>query len=112
LSNTFIAEGNSIPYTPVADVQAGTLLQVGTLHGLASNAIEAGGAGGVHIVGVVELPTDATLFGSSVAAGNLVGIDVAGQQAVPSGAGDFDLPASEPKPAQQDWVRVSMRNYV
>ena len=51
---TFIHEGSSIDYTPVADVAAGDVIVQGDLVGVAKTAIKAGVLGALAVAGVFD----------------------------------------------------------
>jgi predicted RecA/RadA family phage recombinase len=60
----FLCEGNSLDYTPVSDVDAGTVLFVGGKAGIALTDIEADRLGAVQVRGIVRATkASATVFG-------------------------------------------------
>ncbi len=66
----YIQRGESIDYTPEADVAAGDIVKVGALTGVAKLDIKAGELGALALVGVYEIATG----GAAVAAGSKVHI--------------------------------------
>jgi len=56
MTATYIHEGNSIDYTPAADVAAGEVVVQGELVGIAKLDIPAGTLGALAVVGVFDLP--------------------------------------------------------
>ena len=77
---TFVQDGNSVDYTPGADVAAGAVVVQGDLIGIARTPIASGVLGSLAVAGVFDLPK-ATGGGSGIAAGTSVYWDVADQQA-------------------------------
>ena len=65
---TFVHEGNSIDYTPGADVALGAVVVQSDLVGVAQRPIAANTLGSLAVVGVFDFPK-ATGTGSGVAAG-------------------------------------------
>lgn len=72
----FIHDGNSIDYTPGADVAAGDVVVQNDLVGIAKLDIVAGVLGALAVTGVFELPKTAGV-GEAIAAGAKVYWDVA-----------------------------------
>ena len=72
----FIQNGNSIDYTPVADVSAGDVVVQGDLVGIAKLDIATGALGALAVTGVFDVPK-ATGVGSAIGAGLKVYWDVA-----------------------------------
>ena len=67
----YIQRGESIDYTPTADVAAGDIIKVGNLVGVAKLDIKAGELGALALVGVYEIATN----GTAIAAGAVVSVD-------------------------------------
>jgi predicted RecA/RadA family phage recombinase len=65
---SFVQEGNSIDYTPTADVAAGKLVVQNDLIGIAKLDIAAGELGALAVTGVFAIPK-ATGEGTAIAAG-------------------------------------------
>ncbi len=76
----FIHDGNSIDYTPTADVAAGDVVVQGELVGIAKLDIAADALGALAVTGVFDLPK-ATGAGTAIAAGANVYWDVADGEA-------------------------------
>jgi len=72
----FIHDGNSIDYTPSADVSAGDVVVQGDLIGIAKLDIAAYTLGALAVMGVFDLPK-ATGVGEGIAVGATVYWDVA-----------------------------------
>jgi len=68
MSATYIHEGNSIDYTPAADVAAGDVVVQGELVGVAKLDILANTLGALAVVGVFDFPK-AIGLGKAIAAG-------------------------------------------
>lgn len=68
---SFVQEGSAIDYTPVADVDAGTVVVQNDLLGVTKRSIVANEQGALHVAGVFEFPK-ATGGGSAID----VGLDV------------------------------------
>jgi len=64
----FIHDGNTIDYTPVADVNAGDVIVQGDLVGITKLDIAAGALGALAVTGVFDVPK-ATGVGSAIGAG-------------------------------------------
>lgn len=69
----YIQRGESIDYTPEADVASGDIVKVGGLVGVAKLDIKAGELGALALVGVYEIATN----GTAIAAGDIVSVDPA-----------------------------------
>lgn len=93
----FRYQGDTVPYTPVADVVAGQLVKVGTKVAVADNDIQANKKGAVRTVGVYEIEM-ATLSGPLAVAGEL-DINFTTQKAVAGGTGDADVQVFAAEPA-------------
>jgi predicted RecA/RadA family phage recombinase len=78
---TFIHDGNSIDYTPGADVAAGAVVVQGELVGVARTPIAANALGSLAAVGVFDFPK-AGSAGVTFAAGANVYWDAANSKAV------------------------------
>ena len=76
----FIHDGNSIDYTPSADVTAGDVVVQNDLIGIAKLDIAADSLGALAVTGVFDLPKT-TGVGEAIAAGAEVFWDVADQVA-------------------------------
>jgi predicted RecA/RadA family phage recombinase len=76
----FIHEGNSIDYTPGADVAAGAVVVLNDLIGVAKTPIAANMLGALAVKGVFDVPK-ASGVGTAIAAGKTVYWDVADQEA-------------------------------
>ena len=76
----FIHDGNSIDYTPGADVSAGDVVVQNDLVGIAKLDIASGTLGALAVTGVFDLPK-ATGVGEAIAAGAKVYWDVADSEA-------------------------------
>jgi len=72
----FIQNGNSIDYTPGADVSAGDVVVQGDLVGIAKLDIATGELGALAVTGVFDVPKTAGV-GEAIAAGVKVYWDVA-----------------------------------
>ncbi len=80
MSVSFVQDGNSIDYTPAADVSAGDVVVQTDLIGVAKLDIPANIQGALAVVGVFDFPK-ATGGGTAIAAGATVYWDVADTQA-------------------------------
>lgn len=69
----YIQRGESIDFTPDADVAAGDIVKIGGLVGVAKLDIKAGELGALALVGVYEIATS----GTAIAAGEVVSVDPA-----------------------------------
>ena len=78
----YVQRGESIDYTPEADVAAGDIVKLGKLVGVAKLDIKAGELGALALVGVYEIATG----GMAVNAGDLVSVDPATGKACADGA--------------------------
>lgn len=76
----FVQEGDTIDYTPGADVAVGAVVVQGDLVGVAHRAIPANTAGSLAVTGVWDLPKT-TGAGSAIAAGASVYWDAANKVA-------------------------------
>jgi predicted RecA/RadA family phage recombinase len=73
---TFIHDGNSVDYTPGADVAAGAVVVQGDLIGVARTPIAASALGSLAVTGVFDVPKTAGV-GEAITAGAKVYWDVA-----------------------------------
>ena len=78
----YVQRGESIDFTPTADVAAGDIVKVGDLIGVAKLDIKAGELGALALCGVYEIATS----GSAIAAGSLVHVDPATGKVCAEGA--------------------------
>ena len=69
----YIQRGESIDYTPEADVAAGDIIKIGKIVGIAKLDIKAGELGALALCGVYEIAT----AGAAIEAGALVFVDPA-----------------------------------
>ena len=69
----YIQRGESIDFTPDADVAAGDIVKIGGLVGVAKLDIKAGELGALALVGIYEIATS----GTAIAAGDVVSVDPA-----------------------------------
>ena len=69
----YVQRGESMDYTPEADVAAGDIVKLGNLVGVAKLDIKAGELGALALVGIYEIATNAT----AIAAGDVVSVDPA-----------------------------------
>jgi len=76
----FVQDGNSIDYTPSADVTAGAVVVQGDLVGVAKLDIKAGTLGALAVTGVFDFPK-AEGLGTAIFAGATVYWDVADAEA-------------------------------
>ena len=86
---TFIHDGNSIDYTPGADVAAGAVVVQGELVGVARTPIAASALGSLAVVGVFDF-AKATGAGTAITAGANCYWDAANQQATTDAADGGD----------------------
>lgn len=63
----FVQEGNCIDYTPESPVDAGDVVVIGTLVGVANHSIPAGVSGAVALEGVFEVGKDAAAITAGAA---------------------------------------------
>ena len=77
---TFVQTGDSIDYTPSADVAAGEVVVQGDLIGVAKTPIAADKMGALAVTGVFDFPK-ATGAGTAITAGTIVYWDVADAEA-------------------------------
>ena len=78
----YVQRGESIDFTPAADVAAGDIVKVGNLVGVAKLDIRAGELGALALCGVYEIATN----GSAVEAGAVVFVDPATGKVCAEGA--------------------------
>lgn len=83
----FIQDGDSIDYTPGADVAAGAVVVQGDLVGVTKRAIPANTPGSLAVTGVFDFPK-ATGGGTAIAAGINVYWNAAAQQATTTASGN------------------------
>ena len=83
----YIHEGDSIDYTPGADVAAGAVVVQNDLIGVAKRAIAANTLGSLAVSGVFDFPKAAG-GGTAIAAGATVYWNTAAQQATTTSAGN------------------------
>jgi predicted RecA/RadA family phage recombinase len=83
-----VARGDSIPYTPAADLSAGVPVFLGDVVGIPTSTILAGIIGALAIVGIFGFAKDDT-SGPVIAAGDPVFWDAANSQATNLGAAGF-----------------------
>ena len=69
----YVQRGESIDFTPTADVAAGDIIKVGNLVGVAKLDIKAGELGALALCGVYEIATN----GAAIEAGAVVFVDPA-----------------------------------
>ncbi len=81
----FVHDGNSIDYTPVADVPAGSVVIQGELVGVAPLALKANQLGSLTVAGVFDF-TKAGGAGSAIPFGSLVYWDAGGGNATKNAA--------------------------
>jgi len=74
----YIQRGESIDYTPAADVAAGDIVKLGNLVGVAKLDIRAGELGALSLVGVYAVTKGNTAF----AMGDAIGWDATNKKAV------------------------------
>ena len=67
----YVQRGESIDFTPTADVAAGDIIKVGNLVGVAKLDIKAGELGALALCGVYEIATN----GTAIEAGAVVSVD-------------------------------------
>jgi len=77
---TRVQTGNTVDYTPGADVAAGEVVVIGELVGVSERPIPSGELGAIAVEGVFDFPK-ATGGGSAITAGSQVYWDVAEQVA-------------------------------
>ena len=78
----YVQRGESIDYTPTADVAAGDVVKLGNLVGVAKLDIRAGELGALALCGVYEIATN----GSAIEAGAVVHVDPATGKVCAEGA--------------------------
>lgn len=84
-SAKYVQDGNSIDYTPVADVLAGAVVVQAELVGVASMPIKANQLGSLAVSGVFEFPK-VTGAGSAIPVGTSAYWDAAAQNATKNAA--------------------------
>ena len=95
----YIQRGESIDYTPEADVAAGDIIKIGKIVGIAKLDIKEGELGALAVVGVYEIATG----GIAVNPGDLVCVDPAtGKVCAESAAGAIKLGHAVTKAATTD----------
>ena len=105
---TFIQDGDSLDYTPGADVAAGAVVVQNDLVGVSKRAIPANTLGSLAVTGVFDFPKS-TAGGSAIGAGVTVYWNVAGQQATATSAGNKLLGKTTKAAADADaTVRVRL----
>ena len=77
----YIQRGESIDYTPAADVAAGDIVKLGKLIGVAKLDIKPGELGALALVGVYEILSGGLVF----AVGDVVSVDPTTGKAVSAG---------------------------
>ena len=81
---TFVQSGDSIDYTPAADVSAGAVVVQGELVGVAARAISANTLGSLTVAGVFDFPKNTA---TAMTAGAVVYWDATNQIAVLTSGG-------------------------
>ena len=105
----FLHEGDSIDYTPGADVAAGAVVVQNDLIGVAVRPIPANTAGSLVVEGVFDFPKS-TAGGSAIGAGATVYWNAAAQQATTTSAGNKLLGKTTKAAADADaTVRVRLQ---
>ena len=105
----FIHDGNSIDYTPGADVTAGDVVVQSDLVGISKLDITADALGALAVTGVFDVPK-ATGVGEAIAAGATVYWDVADSEAKEDDeAGANKLIGKTVKAASDDDTTVRVR---
>ena len=105
---TFIQDGDSLDYTPGADVAAGAVVVQNDLIGVAKRAIPANTLGSLAVGGVFDFPK-ATGGGTAIGAGATVYWSTAAQQATTTSAGNKLLGKTTKAAADADaTVRVRL----
>ena len=104
---TFVQDGASISYTPVAAVAAGKIVELGSFLGVTKVPIAAGQLGAVALEGVFQLTKDGT-SGPIFAIGDPVYWDPTALLAVDTGGIFFGL-ATEAAGTNQAFVRAKLR---
>lgn len=104
----YVHEGESIDYTPGADVVVGQVVVQGDLVGVAEHAIPANTLGSLSVWGVYDFPK-ATTVGSAIAAGTIVYWDSVNGVATATAAGNKKIGTTVLAAADADSkVRVRM----
>ena len=78
----YVQRGESIDFTPTADVAAGDIVKLGNLVGVAKLDIRAGELGALALCGVYEIATN----GTAIEAGAVVSVDPATGKVCAEGA--------------------------
>lgn len=84
---SFVHDGESLDYTPGADVAAGAVVVQGDLVGVAKRPIPANTLGALAVQGVFDFPKS-TAGGSAITAGTTVYWSTGAQQATATSAGN------------------------
>jgi predicted RecA/RadA family phage recombinase len=84
---TFVHDGNSVDYTPTADVAAGAVVVQGELVGVAARPITANTLGALAVSGVFDFPK-ATGGGTAITAGASCYWDATNQRATTTASGN------------------------
>ena len=104
----FIHDGNTLDYTPGANVSAGDVVVQGDLVGIAKLDISAGAIGALAVTGVFDVPK-ASGAGTAIAAGAKVYWNAANKQATTTATGNKYLGKSVRAAADADaTVRVRL----
>jgi len=105
---TYVQVGDSVDYTPGADVAAGDVVVQGDLVGVSPRLIKANVQGAIAVTGVYDF-TKSTAGGSAIAAGVLVYWDDTANQARTTASGNKLIGKSVKAAADADaTVRVRM----
>ena len=95
----YVQRGESIDFTPTADVAAGDIVKLGNLVGVAKLDIKAGELGALALCGVYEIAT----AGAAIEAGAVIHVDPAtGKVCAESAAGAIKLGHAITKAATTD----------
>ena len=78
----YVQRGESIDFTPTADVAAGDIIKVGSFVGVAKLDIKAGELGALALCGVYEIATN----GTAIEAGAVIHVDPATGKVCAEGA--------------------------
>jgi predicted RecA/RadA family phage recombinase len=104
----FIHDGNTLDYTPSANVSAGDVVVQGDLVGIAKLDIAAGALGALAVTGVFDVPK-ASGAGTAIAAGAKVYWNATNKQATTTATGNKYLGKSVRAAADADaTVRVRL----
>ncbi len=105
----FVSEGNSIDYTPAADVAAGDVVVQGELIGIAKTPIPANTPGALAVKGIFDLPK-ATGAGTGIAVGTEAYWNTTNKQVTATATGNKSLGKTIKAAAAADaTVRVRLR---